>query len=554
MRRSPRWMQNSSLHSFSLRLHFHAQYLQNKAYKPLIAKIFPVQLGYLALSAPSYFPSASLRSAFTGGEGKRSYPRDPDPPEQPQARSAAPGAARAGGTDSGAAPGSRRAASARRAPRLPAAAESGGRPPVPRCAGTATGGLKARRAEADEAPKLRAARCTDVPLSLEVKAEPHRGSAAAPAGAALPGGRWQRPGETPPPLPTGKDETSSSRAPSPLGQLLPFPQQRRHPPAHPRRVGEDRSPPEEQRGAAGTTGRERPPASRKPAVGAGVLRERRAGTATCVPASPPPSYARPGRRGRGHRFPRAGAHLGAGRERRAGGRAGAAAGGGGRRRRRRWRRGAPSSRLPAAGPGGGGGAGRRARGGSSLSHRSAAATSPSSRPGRSSGGSLPAAGEAVTSRARAAGRLLSLSARSEEPLRTGAGGGSLLAAERRSRTERCGGRGGAGRRQWRGWPGPRAPAPPGARRAGGGSPAGSPGAAPPAAASPGARDGRAPSPGVCRCLRGGAVPARGLRLAGMRDKPIPPSPTPALLLLGAWAVLWCCVQDACWLRVLQIQS
>lgn len=132
-------MQNS-LHSFSFILHFHAQYLQNKAYKHLIAKIFPEQLGYLALSAPSYFPRASRVLLLTEREGKRSYPRDPDPPEQPKARSAAPGAgpalpqqtARGGGTDSGAAP-------PRPAP-LQAAAESGGRPPAPRAAGTATGG------------------------------------------------------------------------------------------------------------------------------------------------------------------------------------------------------------------------------------------------------------------------------------------------------------------------------------------------------------------------------------------------------------------------------
>lgn len=52
-------MRNSSLHSFSLRLHFHAQYLQNKAYKHLMAKILPEQLGYLAPPAPSHFPNAS---------------------------------------------------------------------------------------------------------------------------------------------------------------------------------------------------------------------------------------------------------------------------------------------------------------------------------------------------------------------------------------------------------------------------------------------------------------------------------------------------------------
>lgn len=116
-------MQNSSLHSFSLRLHFHVQYLQNKAYKHLIAKIFPEQLGYLALSAPSCFPSASLRSAFLGAERgsevthampiRRSSLRHTALPQR---------AARAGGTDSGAAPaapGCLRAASARRAPRAP---------------------------------------------------------------------------------------------------------------------------------------------------------------------------------------------------------------------------------------------------------------------------------------------------------------------------------------------------------------------------------------------------------------------------------------------------
>lgn len=81
-------MQNSSLHSFSLRLHFHAQYLQNKAYKHLIAKIFPEQLGYLALFAPAYFPSASLGSAFTerGGEAKL--------PTRPRSAGAAPGTQR----------------------------------------------------------------------------------------------------------------------------------------------------------------------------------------------------------------------------------------------------------------------------------------------------------------------------------------------------------------------------------------------------------------------------------------------------------------------------
>lgn len=76
-------MQNSSLHSFSLRLHFHAQYLQNKAYKHLMAKIFPEQLGYLTLPAPSRFPNASKALSRWGGGGRRSYPREPDPPEQP---------------------------------------------------------------------------------------------------------------------------------------------------------------------------------------------------------------------------------------------------------------------------------------------------------------------------------------------------------------------------------------------------------------------------------------------------------------------------------------
>lgn len=102
--------------------------------------------------------------------------------------------------------------------------------------------------------------------------------------------------------------------------------------------------------------------------------KRRAGTATCAPASPRQvPRGRDGAAAATASRGRAGAHLRAGRVLRSGGRAGAAAGGGGRRRRRR-RRGAPSSRLPAAGPGGGGGAGRRARGGSSLPHRSAAAT------------------------------------------------------------------------------------------------------------------------------------------------------------------------------------
>lgn len=62
-------MQNSSLHSFSLRLHFHAQYLQNKAYKHLMAKIFPEQLGYLTLPAPSRFPNASKALSRWGGGG-----------------------------------------------------------------------------------------------------------------------------------------------------------------------------------------------------------------------------------------------------------------------------------------------------------------------------------------------------------------------------------------------------------------------------------------------------------------------------------------------------
>lgn len=62
-------MRNSSLHSFSLRLHFHAQYLPNKAYKHLMAKIFPEQLGYLALPAPSRFPNAS-RVLLRGGRAR----------------------------------------------------------------------------------------------------------------------------------------------------------------------------------------------------------------------------------------------------------------------------------------------------------------------------------------------------------------------------------------------------------------------------------------------------------------------------------------------------
>lgn len=183
-------MQNSSLHSFSLRLHFHAQYLQNKAYKHLIAKIFPEQLGYLALSAPSYFPSASLQERFYGRSGEAKLPT----------RSRSAGAA--SGTQRcprGCPSREHRQRGCPRRARLPASARrasgsqrqrkaTGGRrsrvvPAQPRPA------LKARRAEGAEAPKLQAARCTDVPLSLEVKAAPHRGSAAAPAGAALPGGR-----------------------------------------------------------------------------------------------------------------------------------------------------------------------------------------------------------------------------------------------------------------------------------------------------------------------------------------------------------------------------
>lgn len=70
-RRAPRWMRNSSLHSFSLRLHFHAQYLQNKAYKHLMAKIFPEQLGYLAPPAPSHFPNASRVLLRGGGRAGR---------------------------------------------------------------------------------------------------------------------------------------------------------------------------------------------------------------------------------------------------------------------------------------------------------------------------------------------------------------------------------------------------------------------------------------------------------------------------------------------------
>lgn len=68
MRGAPRRMRNSSLHSFSLRLHFHAQYLQNKAYKHLMAKIFPEQLRYLALPAPFRFPNASRVLPRSGGE------------------------------------------------------------------------------------------------------------------------------------------------------------------------------------------------------------------------------------------------------------------------------------------------------------------------------------------------------------------------------------------------------------------------------------------------------------------------------------------------------
>lgn len=75
-------MQNSSLHSFSFRLHFHSKYLQNKAYKHLTAKIFPKQSGYLALPALSHFRNAPGGRLRNGGR-RGSYPREPESPAQP---------------------------------------------------------------------------------------------------------------------------------------------------------------------------------------------------------------------------------------------------------------------------------------------------------------------------------------------------------------------------------------------------------------------------------------------------------------------------------------
>lgn len=104
-------MQNSSLHSFSLRLHFHAQYLQNKVYKHLMAKILPEQSGYLALLAPSHLADASKvlvrnrgwREVTHANPIRRSslVPRRADTTRFPRA---APPVARAGDTGSGAAP------------------------------------------------------------------------------------------------------------------------------------------------------------------------------------------------------------------------------------------------------------------------------------------------------------------------------------------------------------------------------------------------------------------------------------------------------------------
>lgn len=104
-------MQNSSLHSFSLRLHFHAQYLQNKAYKHLMAETLPEQSGYLALLAPSHLPNASRvlvrnrgwRQVTHANPIRRSSLVAPraDTTRFPRA---APPVARAGDTDSGAVP------------------------------------------------------------------------------------------------------------------------------------------------------------------------------------------------------------------------------------------------------------------------------------------------------------------------------------------------------------------------------------------------------------------------------------------------------------------
>lgn len=105
--------------------------------------------------------------------------------------------------------------------------ESGGHPSPRRQSVTATGGTKGGRGEAAEPPKLEAARCGDVPLSLEEKRTPRRASTFPPAGAApaasgrpLPGDstpeepqrRFPRGKEPPPPL-------AASQPPSPPGQL-----------------------------------------------------------------------------------------------------------------------------------------------------------------------------------------------------------------------------------------------------------------------------------------------------------------------------------------------
>lgn len=75
-------MQNSSLHSFSLRLRFRSKYLHNKAYEHFMAKTVPRQSGYSALPALSQFPNAPRVRLRNGGR-EGSYPSEPEPPEQP---------------------------------------------------------------------------------------------------------------------------------------------------------------------------------------------------------------------------------------------------------------------------------------------------------------------------------------------------------------------------------------------------------------------------------------------------------------------------------------
>lgn len=245
-----------------------------------MAKIFPEQLGYLTLPAPSRFPNASKAlSRWGGGEEKlptRTRPAGAASPHAALPPRAGPGLPAHGEADSGAAP---------PRPPLPARHHTPtalpGRPPAraaPPSGSKAAGSrrpLKAGRGEAAEAPKLEAARRGDVPLKpgSETGAAPRVGShsrggvgrgGGGGCGGQRPAGR-QRPGGTPPALLTGKGETAASRRPlgPPHGRGSSCLSLRRRGVSPPHRppspgAGGDRRPAAPRRGETGCGGQQRP--------------------------------------------------------------------------------------------------------------------------------------------------------------------------------------------------------------------------------------------------------------------------------------------------------